>query len=80
MKNLGPLHYLFGFEAHYHSNDTLLSQAKYVDGLLHKFDLFKIKHVSTFQASNILLFATMVRFFLLQRCIDKWLVLYSICP
>ena len=57
MKDLGPLHYFLGIEAHHRSNGTLLSQVKYVDSLLRKFDLVKVKHVSTPLASKTLLSA-----------------------
>ncbi|XP_030461333.2 uncharacterized mitochondrial protein AtMg00810-like [Syzygium oleosum] len=57
MKDLGPLHYFLGIEAHHRSDGTLLSQAKYVDSLLRKFDLVKVKPVSTPLASKTLLSA-----------------------
>ncbi|XP_030443778.1 uncharacterized mitochondrial protein AtMg00810-like [Syzygium oleosum] len=55
MKDLGPLYYFLGIKAHHRSDGTFLSQAKYVDSPLRKFDLVKIKLVSTPLGSKTLL-------------------------
>lgn len=55
IKDLGPFHYFFGIAAHHCSDDTLLFQSKYVENLLRKFDLVKVKPMFTPLASKTLL-------------------------